>query len=123
MLERDWPAPGTVDYKDGSASDGDGSDGPQALIVCGVCLVVEVWIAGDDPAAAAAAGFLQTNQGQWQPCSVEHTEVTDIQELERAYALPRPAEGWHVAPQAPESGSDAPHADPLTEEVALGAAR
>jgi len=79
--------------------------------------------AGDDPAAAAAAGFLQTNQGQWQPCSVEHTEVTDIQELERAYALPRPAEGWHVAPQAPESGSDAPHADPLTEEVALGAAR
>ena len=79
--------------------------------------------AGDDPAAAAAAGFLQTNQGQWQPCSVEHTEVTDIQELERAYALPRPAEGWHVAPQAPESGSDAPHDDPLTEEVALGAAR
>jgi len=79
--------------------------------------------AGDDPAAAAAAGFLQTNQGQWQPCSVEHTEVTDIQELERAYALPRPAEAWHVAPQAPESGSDAPHDDPLTEEVALGAAR
>jgi len=79
--------------------------------------------AGDDPAAAAAAGFLQTNQGQWQPCSVEHTEVTDIQELERSYALPRPAEAWHVAPQAPESGSDAPHDDPLTEEVALGAAR
>ena len=41
----------------------------------------------------------------------------------RAYALPRPAEAWHVAPQAPESGSDAPHADQLTEEVALGAAR
>jgi len=49
--------------------------------------------AGDDPAAAAAAGFLQTNQGQWQPCSVEHTEVTDIQELERAYTLPRPGRG------------------------------
>jgi predicted secreted protein len=79
--------------------------------------------AGDDPAAAAAAGFLQTNQGQWQPRWVEHTEVTDLQQLERAYALPRPAEAWHVAPQAPESGPDAPHDDPLTEEVALGAAR
>jgi hypothetical protein len=76
--------------------------------------------AGDDP--AAAAGFLQTNQGQWQPCSVEHTEVTDVQEVERAYALPRPAEAWHVAPQAPESSSNAPH-DPLTAEVALGAAQ
>jgi hypothetical protein len=25
-MERDWPSPGTVDYNDGSASDGDGSD-------------------------------------------------------------------------------------------------
>jgi len=31
-------------------------------------------------------------------------------------------EAWHVAPQAPESSSDAPH-DPLTAEVALGAAQ
>jgi hypothetical protein len=85
--------------------------------------MVLVDYAGDDPAAAAAAGFLQTNQGQWQPRWVEHTEVTDLQQLERAYALPRPAEAWHVAPQAPESGPDAPHDDPLTEEVALGAAR
>jgi len=45
--------------------------------------------AGDDPVAAAAAGFPQTNQGQWQPCWVEHTEVTDVQELERPYPLPR----------------------------------
>jgi hypothetical protein len=41
--------------------------------------------AGDDPIAAAAAGFPQTNQGQWQPRWVEHTEVTDVQELERPY--------------------------------------
>ena len=45
--------------------------------------------AGDDPVAAAAAGFPQTNQGQWQPRWVEHTEVTDVQELERPYPLPR----------------------------------
>jgi len=45
--------------------------------------------AGDDPIAAAAAGFPQTNQGQWQPRWVEHTEVTDVQELERPYPLPR----------------------------------
>jgi hypothetical protein len=79
--------------------------------------------AGDDPATAAAAGFLQTNQGQWQPRWVEHTEVADIQELERAYGLPRPAEDWQVASQAAESRSDAPHDDPLTQKVALGAAR
>ena len=47
--------------------------------------------AGDDVAAAAAAGFVQVNQGQWQPQWVEHTEVTDVQELERPYALPKAA--------------------------------
>ena len=49
--------------------------------------------AGDDPIAAASAGFPQTNQGQWQPRWVEHTEVTDVQELERPYPLPRAGAG------------------------------
>ena len=60
MLERDWPAPGTVDHNDGSASDGDGSDGPQALIVCGVCLVVEVWIAARFPGPTTLANAVVT---------------------------------------------------------------
>jgi hypothetical protein len=53
--------------------------------------MVLVDYAGDDPAAAAAAGFLQTNQGQWQPRWVGHTEVTGVQELERRYPLARAA--------------------------------
>ena len=47
--------------------------------------------AGDDPAAAAGAGFLQTNQGQWQTRWVDHSQVSDVQELERRYPLPRPS--------------------------------
>lgn len=43
--------------------------------------------AGDDPVAAAAAGFLQVAQGQWQPRWVEHGEVSEVQELERPYGL------------------------------------
>jgi hypothetical protein len=73
--------------------------------------------AGDDSPAAAAAGFLQVNQGQWQPRWVEHTEVTGVQELERHYALPRPAVAWQAAPSR-----DA-ETDLVSEDIALGVAR
>ena len=76
--------------------------------------------AGDDPVAAAAAGFPQINQGQWQPRWVDHTEVSDIQELERHYVLPRPAEPWENAPMARDT--DGPRTGLLAEEVSLGAA-
>jgi hypothetical protein len=46
--------------------------------------------AGDDVVAAGAAGFVQVSQGQWQPRWVEHTDVSDVHELERSYPLPRP---------------------------------
>jgi hypothetical protein len=76
--------------------------------------------AGDDPVAAAAAGFPQINQGQWQPRWVDHTEVSDIQELERHYVLPRPAEPWENAPMARDT--DGPRTGLLAEEMSLGAA-
>jgi hypothetical protein len=41
--------------------------------------------AGDDVASAARAGFLQINQGQWQPRWVDAAEITNVQTLERAY--------------------------------------
>ncbi len=58
--------------------------------------------AGDEPAPAGAAGFLQVAQGQWQPRWVEHSEVTDLQELERPYGLPRAVP---VAPAAAGVGA------------------
>ncbi len=76
--------------------------------------------AGDDPVAAAAAGFLQVNQGQWQPRWVEHTEVSDTQELERPYALPTPVPG----PTPPPAADVTETADELaTETVGSGARR
>jgi len=77
--------------------------------------------AGDDPATAAAAGFPQINQGQWQPRWVEHTEVTDIQELERHYPAPRAAAAWQGGPSGPSSVPEPDLA--RVEEGALGAAR
>jgi hypothetical protein len=82
----------------------------------GTMLLVDY--AGDDPAAAAAAGFLQVNQGQWQPRWVEHTELSDTQELERPYALPRPVPG--PTPPAPEVAETA---DELTSETVGSSAR
>ena len=77
--------------------------------------------AGDDPAAAAAAGFLQVNQGQWQPRWVEHTEVVGIQELERHYAPPRAAAPWQNGPEGPSPAMDRERL--VVDEPALGAVR
>ena len=55
--------------------------------------------AGDDSSAAAAAGFLQVNQGQWQPRWVDHDEVSSVQTLERAYPVPVPVSSR--VPQGP----------------------
>jgi hypothetical protein len=74
--------------------------------------------AGDDVVAAAAEGFVQVNQGQWQPRWVEHTEVSDVQELERPYALPRSGPGATAPPPEP---SEPEHADDrVSETVASG---
>lgn len=74
----------------------------------GAMLLVDY--AGDDVIAAASAGFVQVHQGQWQPRWVEHIEVSDVQELERPYALLRPVPGATPPPPAPDP-SEPEHAD------------
>ncbi len=71
--------------------------------------------AGDDRAAAAAAGFLQLNQGQWQPAWVPHDEVTGVQTLERSYPLPSRTAG-------PQSGVD-PSLPPAPASATTSAVR
>ncbi|MGV8850054.1 MAG: hypothetical protein ACOH16_10965 [Propionibacteriaceae bacterium] len=72
--------------------------------------------AGDHVAAAAAAGFVQVSQGQWQPRWVEHAEVSDVRELERPYALPQPLPGT----TAPAPDPSKPQHGHLSETVASG---